>query len=287
MSTSGIAYNLGLNPLTSSVSANTAASNGARDQAARERAAQRAAEETTPANVLTSKQFAELMQNLKTKSGPLDEYESRFDRYARIKLLGTGKYEVVIDPGKQFDFDSCAQLKFDPESGTLEIVWKLRGKMVGSSSDQIPYRTIKIRKSLHDGGDYIGTNAYGATRNVSSIRESGSALMLMNMPTAKAPYSIDPDPNLDILLRESVSMTGAEARRVVPRLKVRVTFAPVARSDRAAIVDHDFEYLRPTLDDPTALSIDTDYLYANLLRVELFDPATNKVLSDYVPQGRY
>ncbi|HEY3297979.1 MAG TPA: hypothetical protein VGK34_04920 [Armatimonadota bacterium] len=198
-----------------------------------------------------------------------EQYESRLESF-RPRLWGqeVGAYSLfgfVVEG----DTLSDSEVSYDADGGELQYLLKTKSTSFFLERDRPNLPTTTVKRINVGSDSYVGSNAFGAKTIVKrfSEKEYGLALESADWMFGNGRYEFEKE------FRRTIRISPEQARQVKPAAKIMV----VCRLE-APWIRHSADYIKPTIENPTEISIDQHYLQVMPEEIWLFDSRTGIVL---------
>lgn len=132
--------------------------------------------------------------------------------------------------------------------------------------------TMVISSSLHSGPEFVGSNAFGVSKSVTTSRRQDDGVIVLSAPPAHPP---SPNGSIEIY-QHSLTISGDTARLLVANVDVEIIGTVGEGSglkSNCEISNH-----RATINDPHSLTIDSCNIPATLHSIALIDRRDGTVL---------
>jgi hypothetical protein len=169
-------------------------------------------------------------------------------------------------------------LKYDADTGTMTV--SLLGnasimghKVIDGALSAGEYAKFILLKSKNRTRTYQGSNAFGATAQVTVHQREEMSVAITNVPDG---YSVKP-------LQQSVPMPSTLAQQLESRARWRLTVETAMMPGQKDFILDDVGHVEPTISYPVEIDVTGKTIMATLLKAELFDPQTGTVYATFTP----
>ena len=225
-----------------------------------------------PANLL-GHNAKELYWSMEAKIGRSykDEFETTEENKKRTRDEFSKPIVGMLDIRSVYAFRIYPlRTTYDADNGILTI----RCPLSQTSSKRIPYfKSVSWMSEWKDKGSYIGTNAFGATIEVSSSTTIGYDIALANF--SDFPLEAEEQSSLfQWFYQIKLTLPPAEAR------KAKLSVAALVIGDMVQpFTSSDFTHLPATFDSPLQLTLITFNFHINVFQIWFFDVETGTILA--------
>jgi hypothetical protein len=221
--------------------------------------------------------LASLYERLTKAVGKKDAFETTSQYSSRVAAaINNDLYAFKLDSA------STVRFEYDADRRTLTVViptGRVNDYQIDSSLVRGRWSSgtgIKVREGSYDFAHYVGSNAYGVTKDVTSIRGDDYELLLDN-------YF---ERNVNLII--GAPMDPDHAREVFPKLGLLVICRTMISHLAPAITFESVHGMDATTDSPVASYIHSKYTVVDLVGLWVYNSVSGEILwkvdmSDKVP----
>ena len=216
---------------------------------------------------------ARLKKQMKSEFETTDELNKRIERENKLPLIGSitmvDNFALVVKAESTYDAHNKSLKILLPLEDPMEINMEIREHLEIKKKFELGIKGQEIYNSTRK---YVGSNAFGATTNVTEFFRGNAVLAITN------PY-----PSEDVINNITLDDVSVEnAKKIKGNLSAICVFKV-----ESPFIGEDGNFIEATIEHPVEMGTSNKLVYGRLSKIIVFNNKTGKILRRYANETEW